>query len=663
MKYIVLLVFIAFIATTTNASNLRSHTAVDTIASIMGKNSLYTSIVRSLKQDAPAKVIVNKMNELQAVLTTRLAHVKDGCEIDQKHFLQRLLIVSENVTKVNASVTAAKKCVAEEIATEQDIGEEIQAELKTLIPHSKFESAKAHLSQIRKRATKLMKAHDARHDRYQKEQVMFKNQDKILSHVMGTIEAYYKKKSVNKEAVQQSEHSVATVLLETVAPKSKVHRAVVTKLLEIVSNKTTTPKKGTEEEPVVTKKKVSIAPKAAKSKVLAGTIYEAITELKGTFVNEQKIRTLRYETRKDEHVQEIQQLSKEEGDIKNEVTNYIASNKNITKRVNKMKFNLNKALDKQKECKKESTSLAVDLKKLQTRKTKRKFALNHTKTLCNAQIKDILKEVKLATYISGLISKRVKKIQEALQKFEKETSDVNGATGNGHAATGSSGTGGANSVGDIEKQIKNSEQCAKLGVAFWCKNEANMKQCGVSALDCKRMMKDNVAQDLTNDDNSSTGGNAAEDAHSIRQERMKKKKKAEERRKRLATGSTGPTASGSTGSSTGGTGISSGEQLQDAASKGTATGPSAENSASSTGAIGTATKNAQRQSDFQKLLKIFDQDKDQRIGWDEIIAVTGHEDPKMKREFQKAAGNDMKMNYKEFHKFMNKETKTGFFFM
>merc|ERR1711918_264931 len=152
---------------------------------------------------------------------------------------------------------------------------------------------------------------------------------------------------------------------------------------------------------------------------------------------------------------------------------------------------------------KESTSLAVDLKKLQTRKTKRKFALNHTKTLCNAQIKDILKEVKLATYISGLISKRVKKIQEALQKFEKETSDVN-------AATGSSGTGGANSVGDIEKQIKNSEQCAKLGVAFWCKNEANMKQCGVSALDCKRMMKDNVAQDLTNDDNRSTGGNAAD---------------------------------------------------------------------------------------------------------------------------------------------------------
>ena len=43
-----------------------------------------------------------------------------------------------------------------------------------------------------------------------------------------------------------------------------------------------------------------------------------------------------------------------------------------------------------------------------------------------------------------------------MQKFEKETSDVNGATGNGHA-TGSSGTGGANSVGDIENQIKKSD--------------------------------------------------------------------------------------------------------------------------------------------------------------------------------------------------------------
>ena len=66
--------------------------------------------------------------------------------------------------------------------------------------------------------------------------------------------------------------------------------------------------------------------------------------------------------------------------------------------------------------------------------------------------------------------------------------------------------------------------------------------------------------------------------------------------------------------------------------------------------------------DFNKLLKIFDQNKDQRIGWDEILAVTGHNDPKVKREFQEAAGEDMKMDYKEFHKFMNKETGKKFFF-
>ena len=60
--------------------------------------------------------------------------------------------------------------------------------------------------------------------------------------------------------------------------------------------------------------------------------------------------------------------------------------------------------------------------------------------------------------------------------------------------------------------------------------------------------------------------------------------------------------------------------------------------------------------------EIFDQNKDRRIGWDEILAVTGHNDPKMKREFQEAAGEDMKMDYKEFHKFMNKETGKKFFF-
>ena len=70
----------------------------------------------------------------------------------------------------------------------------------------------------------------------------------------------------------------------------------------------------------------------------------------------------------------------------------------------------------------------------------------------------------------------------------------------------------------------------------------------------------------------------------------------------------------------------------------------------------------QKLGDFNKLLKIFDQNKDKRIGWDEILAVTGHDDPKMKREFQEAAGEDMKMDYKEFRKFMNKETGKKFFF-
>jgi hypothetical protein len=275
------------------ASFLRAKNHMDTeaIASIMGKNSLYTSIVRSLKHDAPAKVIVKKMDELQAVLTTRMEHVKEGCEVDTNHFTQRLLIVADNITKVNATLTTAKRCIAAEIATEKDLSDEIAADVKTLVPQAKFESAKLHLTQIRRRATKLMKAHDARHDRYQKEQLMFKEQDKILTHVMETIESYYKKKSVNKEAVQNSERTVQTELLEIVAPKSKAHAAVVTKLLEIVSNKTkkvTPQQQGTEEKPVVAKKIVSQAAQPAKGKVLAGTIYEAITELKGTFVNEQK---------------------------------------------------------------------------------------------------------------------------------------------------------------------------------------------------------------------------------------------------------------------------------------------------------------------------------------------------------------------------------------
>jgi hypothetical protein len=618
------------------ASFLRAKNQMDTeaIASIMGKNSLYTSIVRSLKEDAPAKIIVKKMDELQGVLTTRMEHVKQGCEVDTEHFTQRLLIVADNMTKLNASLATAKRCIETEIATEKEITDEIAADVKTLVPQAKFENAKLRLAQIRKRATKLMKAHDARHDRYQKEQLMFKEQDKILTHVMDTIESYYKKKSVNTEAVQQSERTVQTELLEMVAPKSKVHAAVVTKLLEIVSNKTKQ-QEGTEDKPVVAKKIVTQAAPARKGKVLAGTIYEAITELKGTFVNEQKIRTLRYETRKDEHLQEIQVLAKEEEDIKSEVTGYISNNKNVTKAITVLKGKLNKALDKQKECKVESTDIAKDLTKLKAKHAVRKYALNHTKTLCTAQMKDILKEIKLSNYIAGLIQKRVQKIQKALQQFEKNSADEvgTGATGNSNS---NGKTGGA--VEKLENSLKNAEECTKKGVSFWCANEENMKKCQVSADVCKRMKASEVNVDLT--ESAPTGvaasgaASGATGVDSIRKQRLQKKN----------GGVTGPS--------------SNGDKLKDAAATGIATGPSGDKASSSTGV--TLSKK-QRQEDFKKLLKIFDQNSNKHIGWDEIVAVTKHDDPKMRKEFSLAAGPDMEMSYQEFHKFMNKEGATFFF--
>ena len=360
------------------------------------------------------------MDELQAVLSTRMAHVKEGCAIDTEHFAKRLATVKSNVTKVNATLTAAKRCIAEEFATEQDLADAINANLKDIVPERKFKAAKLRLKQIRFRAAKLMKAHDARHERYQKEQLMFKEQDKILDHVMSTIEQFYKKKSVNTEAVQKSERTVQTVLLETVAPKSKAHKVVVSKLLEIVSRKKPA-QAGNEAVPQASKVVVTKAAAPKKGKVLAGTIYEAITELKGTFENEQKIRTQRYESRKDEHIEEIKSLSKEEEEIKTEVTGYIANNKNITSKVNALKAKVTKATDKQAECKEESTEIREQLTTLKERLAKRKFALNHTKTLCTVQMRAILKEMKLCNYIAGLIQKRVKKIQMALQQFEKDS--------------------------------------------------------------------------------------------------------------------------------------------------------------------------------------------------------------------------------------------------
>lgn len=632
MKFFKSIILAVALAAAAQGANLRSANSMQTIVSLVGQNSLYTEIVRDLKHDAPAKVIARKMDELQAVLSTRMAHVKEGCAIDTEHFAKRLATVKSNVTRVNATLTAAKRCIAEEFVTEQDLADAINANLKDIVPERKFKAAKLRLKQIRFRAAKLMKAHDARHERYQKEQLMFKEQDKILDHVMSTIEKFYKKKSVNTEAVQKSERTVQTVLLETVAPKSKAHKVVVSKLLEIVSRKKPA-QAGNEAVPQASKVVVTKAAEPKKGKVLAGTIYEAITELKGTFENEQKIRTQRYESRKDEHIEEIKSLSKEEEEIKTEVTGYIANNKNITNKVNALKAKVTKATDKQADCKRESTEIREQLTTLKERLAKRKYALNHTKTLCTAQMRAILKEMKLCNYIAGLIQKRVKKIQMALQQFEKDSQGATGLTG----ATGA--TGGAS----LEKAIKNSEDCAKHGVSFWCSSEENMKQCGVTTADCKRMKANHVATDLTatgpSEGDSMTGA-----ANSIRKNR-----------KRRGTGSTGSTgASGATGANA--------DKLLPAGSEAAKAVATLASGSESAPALSSTEAAKRKLGDFNKLLKIFDQNKDKRIGWDEILAVTGHNDPKMKREFQEAAGEDMKMDYKEFHKFMNMETGKKFFF-
>jgi Ca2+-binding EF-hand superfamily protein len=169
-----------------------------------------------------------------------------------------------------------------------------------------------------------------------------------------------------------------------------------------------------------------------------------------------------------------------------------------------------------------------------------------------------------------------------------------------------------------------------------------MKKCGVTADVCKRMKASEVNVDLSV--NAATGaasGAAASGAtgvDSIRKQRLQKAKKN--------GGVTGPS--------------SNGDKLKNAAATGTATGPSANKASSSTG---VALSKKQKHDDFMKLLKIFDQNSNKHIGWDEIVAVTGHDDPKMRKEFQAAAGADMQMDYKEFHKFMNKEENAKFFFM
>merc|ERR1712072_1004123 len=193
----------------------------------------------------------------------------------------------------------------------------------------------------------------------------------------------------------------------------------------------------------------------------------------------------------------------------------------------------------------EQSELMDKVAELKTKKDTRVYALNHTQTLCVAQEKDLVKEMKLANYIAGLIQKRVQKIKLALQKFNK-----------------------------------NSEECAKLGVGFWCASESNMKQCSVTQEDCDRMKASEVSTDMAeaqgpksaNSKTGMTGGSAA-------------------------TGIARAAESGSTGTT----------------------------GSSMTGMTGTSAQYERKRAkanDFQKLLKIFDQNKDKRIGWDEIIAVT-----------------------------------------
>merc|ERR1712000_106753 len=100
--------------------------------------------------------------------------------------------------------------------------------------------------------------------------------------------------------------------------------------------------------------------------------------------------------------------------------------------------------------------------------------MSRTKTLCSSQMKDIAKEIELAAYIVQLIDKRVHHIQQALVKYQKE------ANGGDQSMTGMS----TGAVGDLEREIKSTEDCAKYSKEFWCASPANMKQCGVTAEEC-----------------------------------------------------------------------------------------------------------------------------------------------------------------------------------
>jgi len=477
--------------------------------------------------------------------------VKEGCAVDNAHFEGEYELVKNNVTDVNAAIEQKKMCVEHTVKKENEIGESLAQTLKDLVPQSKFIRSKQRLSQVRARAQKLVGEHESRTARYNKEAELFKTQDMILTHVMSTIENYYKHKSEQ----QKKDSTVKTVLLETVAPKSKVHQEVVTKLLEIVSKK---------QQP---------------KKILAGQIYEAMQELKNTFEDERSKRTARYEARKGEHTSEIRQLTEEEATINSEVKRYLKNNKNVTAAAEALKKEMATVTQKMVECKKDMSFSHKKFVSLSAQLKTKESAMSRTKTLCSSQMKDIAKEIELAAYIVQLIDKRVHHIQQALVKYQKE------ANGGDQSMTGMS----TGAVGDLEREIKSTEDCAKYSKEFWCASPANMKQCGVTAEECERMSK---------------GEPLVQSGY--------------------ATG-------GATGAATGVFGGSTGH-------------------VSAT----MAASQEKKKRDFKKVLRVYDQNKDEKIGIDEIAAVKSKAvAKKVEPAFKQSAGTDGKMDKHEFQKFMN----------
>merc|ERR1711871_506035 len=502
------------------------------------------------------------MDEIKGVLNNRLAHVKEGCALDEEHFRKEFDLVSKKHLVITKGIALKKACVKDKIAEESTLGDKLADTLKHLVPQEKFTSAKERLAVIRKRAEVLVGAHESRAARYSKEASMFKQQDKILSHVMSVIEDYYNKKTPTPTK------QVEEVLKSEVASKSKAHEAVVTQLLELVQTRAPA-------------KTHSPAPK----KMLAGMIYEAINDLKNTFEEERSMRQQRYETRKHEHDAEIRLLTAEEHSINAEVKAYLMKNTETTKRAEGIKKEMSKVTSTMVSCKKDLTLLNEKEMASKGKFTTKQKALNRTIALCKEQDTLIKKELKLAAHITMLIEKRVQSVQEALTKYEKDASDI--------ASTGM--TGGSTGATGLENDVKNSEACAQHGVEFWCASKANMKLCGVDEEECSKMQKAQVAP-----------------------------------------AATGPMSIGTTG----------------------ATGSPASTGPSSLIAADFAKES---KMGFEKVLKVFDQNRNGKIGWDEIKAATGTNSEKIKKQFSAAAGPDGQMDHGEFKRFMKVARKNFFF--